>query len=109
MATIEDFAKLDIRIGRIKDVEDIEKARKPLYKLEIDFGAEIGVRTIVAGIKEFYSKEQLLNRQVACIVNFDPKPIAGVESNGMILAAEDGTGIAFLAPERELAEGSKVR
>ncbi len=108
MANIEDFSRLDIRVGRITNVEDVEKARKPIYKLTIDFGPEIGVRTILAGVKSFYGKEQLLNRQVSCIVNLEPKVIAGIESNGMILAAEDETGIAFLTPERELANGSKV-
>ena len=109
MASIDDFAKLELRVGRITGVEDVEGARKPLYRLSIDLGAEIGTRTIVAGVKSFYSREQLLNKQVVCIVNLDPKQIAGVESSGMLLAAEDDTGIAFLTPERELAEGSRVR
>lgn len=108
MVSIEDFSKLDLRVGRIVNVEDIEKARRPMYKLTIDFGSEVGIRTIVAGIKNFYEKEGLINRQIVCIVNLDPKSVAGVESQGMILAAEDEKGIAVLVPEKELANGSKI-
>ncbi len=108
MASIEDFSKLDLRVGRITGVEDVEKARKPVYKLTIDFGAEIGTRTIVAGIKNFYEKEALLNRQLACIVNLDPKMIAGVESQGMILAADGESGAALMVPEKELPNGSRI-
>lgn len=108
MASIDDFSKLDIRVGRITNVEDVEKARKPVYKLTIDFGAEIGMRTILAGIKSFYSKEELAGKQIACIVNLDPKNIAGVESQGMILAADDESGLALMVPSKELANGSRV-
>jgi export-related chaperone CsaA len=108
VVSIEDFSKLDLRVGRVMNVEDIEKARRPVYKLTIDFGAEVGMRTIVAGIKDVYPKEGLINRQIVCIVNLDPKTVAGVESQGMILAAEDENGIAILVPEKELANGSKI-
>lgn len=108
MVSIEDFSRLDIRVGRIGNVEEIEKAKRPMYKLTIDFGGEVGTRTIVAGIKNFYSREDLINRQVVCIVNLEPKSVAGVESRGMILAAEDENGIAVLVPQKELANGSRV-
>ncbi len=108
MASIEDFLKLDLRIGRITSVEDVEKARKPIYKLTIDFGAEIGIRTIAAGIKGFYAKEALLGRQLACIVNLDPKVIAGVESQGMILAADGEGEVVLLVPEKELPNGGRI-
>ena len=109
MATIEEFSKLDIRIGRVVLVEGIEKARKPVYKLTLDFGPEIGRRAVVAGIASFYSEEELEGRQIACIVNLEPKIVAGVVSEGMILAADDGAGVALLVPEKELKEGSKIR
>lgn len=109
MASLEDFQKLDLRVGKIANVEDVENARKPIYKLTIDFGAEIGVRTILAGIKGFYEKDALMNKQIVCIVNLEPKTIAGIESQGMILAGEDESRIAFLTPEKELANGSKIR
>lgn len=108
MASIDDFSKLDLRVGTVKNVEDIEKARKPVYKLTIDFGQEIGTRTIVAGIKDLYTKEQLLGRQVVCIVNLDPKSVAGVESNGMVLAAEGAASLALLSVDKTIENGSKV-
>ncbi len=109
MASIEDFSKLELRVGRILMAEDVEKAKKPIYKLMVDFGPEVGVRIILAGIKSHYGREQLLNKEIVCITNLEPKVIAGVESNGMVLAAEDRTGIALLSPDRELEEGSGVR
>ena len=110
MATFDEFAKLDIRVGKVLNVEDHEKARKPIYKLTIDFGPEIGQRMIIAGIKPWYQKEELINRKVVCIVNLEPKTIAGIESQGMALAAEDSTGtISLLSVDRDLLQGSRVR
>ena len=109
MASIEDFMKLELRVGRVLMVEDVEKAKKPIYKLLVDLGPELGVRIILAGIKSHYSREQLLNKEVVCITNLEPKVIAGVESNGMILATEDKSGVVLLAPDRDLEEGSAVR
>lgn len=108
MATLDDFSKIDIRIGRVENVEDVEKARKPIYKLTIDFGQEIGTRTILAGIKDFYTKEELKGKQIACIVNLEPKVIAGIESQGMILAGDGESGPAVLMPSKEAALGSRV-
>lgn len=108
MATIEEFSRLEIRIGRVVLVENIEKARKPMYKLTLDFGAETGKKVIVAGIGSFYSKEELEGKQIACIVNLEPKTVAGVVSEGMILAADDGEGVAVLIPEKEMKEGSRI-
>lgn len=107
MVSIEEFSKLDLRVGRIVDVQEIEKARMPLYRLTIGLG-ELGPRTLVAGIKDFYTKDQLINKQIICVVNLDPKSIAGTESQGMILAAEDESGIALIVPDKELANGSKI-
>ena len=84
----EDFAKLDIRVGQIKDVEEIEGADK-LWKLIVNLGEEIGERTICAGIKEFYSKEELINKKIGVIVNLAPRKMRGVESQGMLLASSD--------------------
>jgi len=110
VATIDDFAKLELRVGRVINVEDVEGARKPVYKLTIDFGAELGTRTIVAGIKMSYTKEQLLNKKIVCIVNLDPKKIANVESQGMILASGDSfDSISLLIPDRDPAEGSMIK
>ena len=110
MVSFEEFARLDIRVGRVMGVEDHEQARKPMYKLTVDFGAEIGQRIIVAGIKPWYSKEELLNRKTVCIINLDPKTIAGVESQAMVLAADDGAdNVTLLTVDKEIKEGSKVR
>lgn len=108
MASFDDFSKLDIRIGKIIEVEDHPTARKPMYKLTVDFGSEIGKRTIVAGIRDKYTKKELLGKKFAFVANLDPKMVAGIESQGMILAAEDSETISVLAPIREVAEGSKV-
>lgn len=104
----DDFAKLDLRVARIKRVEDIEGADK-LYKLTIDVG-ELGERTICAGIKQHYSKEQLTNKSIIIIANLEPRKLKGIESRGMLLAASnpDHTKVILLSPEQEIEPGSKV-
>ncbi len=109
LASIEDLSKLDIRIGRVTAIEDIEGAKSPVFKLNVYLGEEIGMRVIVAGIKNSYSKEQLLNKQIVCIVNLEPKKIANVISNGMLLASGEGEHIVLLSPEKEIEDGSIVR
>lgn len=103
-----EFAALDLRVGRIIAVEDHERSRKPMYKLTVDLGQEIGMREIVAGIKTHYSKEELMNKKIVCIVNLDPKVIAGTESWGMLLAAGEEDRIAILVPDKDILEGSKI-
>lgn len=107
MGGIDTFLALDMRIGRIIGVEDHEQARKPMYKLTVYLGEEIGNRNVVAGIKSKYTKEELINKKIACIVNLDPKVIAGVESQGMILAAGEEE-ISILVPDRDIPEGSRI-
>lgn len=107
MVSIDTFFALDIRVGRITGVDDHEGARKPMYKLTVFLGDELGNRTIVAGIKAKYTKEELINKKIACIVNLDPKVIAGIESQGMVLAAGEEE-IALLTPDRDMPEGSKI-
>ncbi len=109
MVSIKEFLQIDIRIGRIIGVEPHEKAKKPMYKLKVDLGKEIGVRQIIAGIADRYKKEELVGKLIAVVTNLDPKEIAGEVSNGMLLAAEgeDGT-LALLSPDREINEGSIV-
>lgn len=109
LATIDDLQKIDLRIGTIIDVEAHEKAIKPIYKLKVYLGPELGVRDIAAGIKDKYSKEDLLNKQVVVVANLDPKDIAGFTSNGMILAAEDDDNISVLVLDKKLKAGSKIR
>ncbi|MEM4271867.1 MAG: methionine--tRNA ligase subunit beta [Candidatus Pacearchaeota archaeon] len=104
-----DFAKLDLRVATIKKIEDIEGADK-LYKLEVDIG-EKALRTIVAGIKQHYSKEELIGKQIIIIANLEPRKMRGVESQGMLLAAsnDDHTQVILLSPEKKIASGSKVQ
>jgi methionine--tRNA ligase beta chain len=108
MPTIDDFASLGLRVGKIIEVEDHEGARKPMYKIKIDLG-ELGTRNIVAGLKISYTKEELLSSLVVVVSNLEPKSIAGTMSEGMILAADDGTNISLLRPDKNLPPGSIVR
>lgn len=107
LVTIEDFQKLDIRIGKIIKAERIPGSKK-LLKLEVNIGNEI--RQIVAGIAEMYKPEELIGKKVVVLVNLQPKKIFGVESQGMLLAA-DVNGKPYLLKvdrEDEVPEGSKV-
>lgn len=106
--TINDFAKLDIRTGKILKAEDIEGADK-LYKLEVDIGTE--KRIVVAGIKQNYTKEQLKNKRCIILANLEPRKMKGIESNGMILASvnEDESQVILIQPEKDIELGSKVR
>lgn len=103
----EEFKKLDMRIGQIKDVQDIEGSRN-LIKMIVDFGDE--ERQAVAGLKNYYSKEDLIDRKFVFILNLERKKMMGIESRCMIFAADDGNGnIVLLQPERDATIGSKIR
>ena len=105
--SIETFGLLDIRVGKILEVEDIPTARKPIYKLKIDFGP-LGIRQCAGGIKAYYTKEQLIGRQVAALVNLEPKSVAGVTSECMMLASFTEADLALLRPDKEMPPGTKV-
>lgn len=89
MATIDDFLKLDIRAGVIKDVEDFPEARKPSYKLTIDFGPEIGMKRSSAQLVKYYKKEDLLGKKVLGVVNFPPRQIGPFLSEVLTLGVPD--------------------
>lgn len=108
MVSIEDFKKIELRVGKITDVQEHPTARNPMYILTIDFGKEIGIRTIVAGIRDRYQSDELLGKKIVCVVNLDPKRVANVDSNGMILAAENNDVLSLLVPDRDIDEGSWV-
>jgi export-related chaperone CsaA len=105
--SITDFAKVDIRLGRIVTVDDIPGARKPMYRLTVDFGGGT-TRQCVAGIKSAYGKEELVGRLVAAVTNLEPKMVAGVSSECMLLAAFDESHLSLLGPDKELPPGTKV-
>ncbi|MGI0141238.1 MAG: tRNA-binding protein [Candidatus Micrarchaeales archaeon] len=107
MASIDIFKQLELRVAKITSVEEHEQARKPMYKITLDLG-EAGERHVVAGIKPWYSKEELIGKSVICVANLDPKEIAGAQSHGMILAAEDETGVALLTLDRPIKAGSLI-
>ena len=108
MVSINEFLQIEIRVGRIIGAEPHEKAKKPMYKLEVDLG-ELGTRQIIAGIASKYRKDDLIGKLITVVTNLDPKEIAGEKSNGMLLAAEDGEGnLALLVPDKEIKEGSIV-
>lgn len=104
----EDFAKLDLRVAQIKKIEDIEGADK-LYKLTLDVG-ELGQRTICAGIKEFYKKEDLKKKKIIIIANLAPRKLKGIESQGMLLAAstKDHKTVSLISPDQDIVPGSRV-
>lgn len=103
----DDFARLDIRIGTVVAAEPVPETDK-LIKCTIDFG-ELGQRTIVSGIAEWKKPEELVGKQFPYIVNLAPRMLRGVESQGMLLAASDDSGVALIAPERTVPSGTKLK
>jgi len=106
MATIDDFRKLEFKIGEIKEVSDHPDADR-LYVVTVDLGDK--TKQLVAGIRGSYQKEELIGKQVVVVDNLDPAMLRGVESQGMILAASDEEGIAIVSPLRKIKLGSVVK
>jgi tRNA-binding protein len=106
--TFQDFERIDLRVGRVTAAEDFPKARKPSYRLTIDFGA-LGTRRSVAALKPDYRIEEVIGRQVVCVFNFPPRRIAGFDSEVLVLAAteDDGT-LRLLSPDPAASEGSYI-
>jgi methionyl-tRNA synthetase len=104
--TFDDFQKMDLRVAEIKACEDVEGADK-LYKIVIDIGEE---RTIVAGIKLYYSKEELIGKKIAVVANLEPRKLRGIISHGMLLAAsnEDKTSVVLLTLDKDMINGARI-
>jgi tRNA-binding protein len=104
-----EFQRVDVRVGRIVAVEDFPAARKPAYKLSIDFGVAIGVKKSSAQVTKYYTKEELLNRLVVAVVNFPPKQIGPYMSEVLTLGVPDSDGdVVLLVPERDVPPGGRM-
>ncbi len=107
--TYADFEKVDIRVGRITRAEPFPEARKPAYRLWVDFGPEIGEKRSSAQITKHYTLEQLVGRQVLGVVNFPPRQIGPVKSEVLVLGVPDGDGeVVLIGPGHEVPQGGKL-
>lgn len=107
--TFDDFLKVDIRIGTIIDAQDFPEARKPAYKLFVDFGDEIGEKKSSAQITDHYTKEELIGKQVAAVVNFPPRQIGPLMSEVLVLGFPDENGkVVLFHPTLNIPNGGRL-
>ena len=106
--TFEDFSKVDLRVGTITEVNDFPEARKPAYKLSIDFG-DLGIKKTSAQITVLYSKDDLLGKQIVANVNFSEKQIANFMSQCLVVGAVDSEKVILLSSEEKVPNGTPVR
>jgi len=105
--TFDDFLRVDMRVGRVVEVEEFPEARKPAWKLRVDFGPEIGVRRSSAQITN-YAREELVDRLVVAVVNFPPRQIGPVRSEVLVLGAMRGDVVRLLTPEPDAQLGDRI-
>jgi tRNA-binding protein len=109
MINFDDFLKIDIRVGRIIDVQPFPEARKPAWKLKIDFGDEIGVKKSSAQITDLYDADALMGKQILAVVNFPPRQIGPFMSEVLTLGVNDSNGaIMLVRPDAEVEEGVRL-
>ena len=102
-----DFARVDMRVGRVVEVEDFPEARRPAWKLRVDFGPDVGVRRSSAQITN-YGREELLDRLVVAVVNFPPRQIGPVRSEVLVLGSMRGDVVQLLTPEPDAQPGDRI-
>lgn len=109
MIAYDDFVKVDIRVGRIVQAEPFPEARKPAYKLWVDFGGDLGVKRSSAQITKHYALDELVGRQVMAVVNFPPRQIGPVKSEVLVLGVPDETGeVVLLTPGQDVPLGGRM-
>ena len=109
MATIEDFNKIDIRVGRIIEIEGFPEAKKPSYKLKIDFGNELGIKKSCAQLCANYSKDDLKNKLILGVVNLPPRQIGSAVSEVLVLGVPDKNGqCVLIEPKKDVEIGGKL-
>lgn len=108
MASFEDFMKLDIRVGTVVSAKVFEKAKKPAYQLQVDFGEEIGVKKSSAQITDHYSTDDLIGKQVLAAVNFPPRQIADFMSEVLVLGTYSEGGVVLITPDKPVKNGDKL-
>ncbi|MFY0672718.1 MAG: tRNA-binding protein [Bacteroidia bacterium] len=108
MISWSDFEKLDIRIGTIAKASVFKEAKKPAYKLEIDFGTELGTKKSSAQITELYNCEELVGKQIMAVVNFPPKQIGPFMSECLVMGVYNSKGVVLIEPNQQVENGEKV-
>lgn len=108
MVTFDDFLKLDIRVGTIVSAEVFEEAKKPAYKLQVDFGEKIGIKKSSAQITELYNTQELIGKQVLAVVNFPPRQIANYMSEILVLGTYSKDGVVLITPDKKAENGDKL-
>ena len=108
MATFDDFLKLDIRVGTIRSAKVFEKAKRPAYQLEVDFGGELGIKKSSAQITDYYTPDTLVGKQVLAVVNFPPRQIANFMSEVLVLGTYSEGGVVLITPDKTVANGDKL-
>ncbi len=105
LITFDDFMKVDIRVGTIIDAKPFEKARKPAYQLEIDFGEEIGIKKSSAQLVDRYTPEELIDKKILAVVNFPPMQIANFFSEVLVLGTYSEGGVSLIVPDKLVKNG----
>lgn len=108
MATFDDFKKLDIRVGTIKEAKVFEKAKKKAYQLVIDFGEEVGIKKSSAQITDLYTVDDLSGKKILAVVNFPPRQIADFMSEVLVLGTYSKDGVVLIVPDKETENGDRL-